>query len=222
MSTTMDSSGPTASRTLVRGRAERAARHRGIRRLRRAMGWFLAMLLGLFAPCPAVEAARQSEVPAALEYEVKAAFLFNFARFVEWPGVPETRDRTFTIGILGPDPFGEILDRTVAGKTFNGQAIAVRRLRDPKDATTCRILFIGRSEDRRLPEILETLRGAPVLTVTEIAPGTRDGGVIRFFMEDRGVRFEIDLDAAARAGLKISSRLLSVARVVRDPAVGGR
>ncbi|MBZ5639719.1 MAG: YfiR family protein [Acidobacteriia bacterium] len=162
-----------------------------------------------------------AEPAARLEYEVKAAFLFNFARFVEWPDVRGVGDRTFTIGILGSDPFGEILDRAVAGKKFNGQTIAVRRLREPKDATACRILFIGTSEDRRFLEIMETLRGAPVLTVTEMTTGKR-GAVIRFFIEDRGVRFEVDLDAAARSGLKISSRLLSVARVLRDPVAGGR
>jgi hypothetical protein len=150
------------------------------------------------------------------EYAVKAAFLYNFARFVEWPGQALGNGGSpLLVGVMGDDPFGSSIDQVVAGKNVNGHPIAVNRLRWGQDLRQCHILFISSSEARRLPQILASLRGASVLTVADMERFDQQGGVVRFFIEDGKVRFEINVDAADQAGLKISSKLLALAKIVR-------
>jgi hypothetical protein len=150
------------------------------------------------------------------EYAVKAAFLYNFARFVEWPGQALGNGGSpLLVGVMGDDPFGNSIDQVVAGKNVNGHPIAVNRLRWGQDLRQCHILFISSSEARRLPQILASLRGASVLTVADMERFDQQGGVVRFFIEDGKVRFEINVDAADRAGLRISSKLLALAKIVR-------
>ena len=153
------------------------------------------------------------------EYQVKAVFLYNFARFVEWPADPPTVP--IVIGILGEDPFGNALEETVRGKTINGHELAVKHLKSGQEARGCQIVFVASSERRRLRPLLASLGGAGVLTVGETEGFAESGGIISFTLEDDRVRFEINVDAAQRAGLKISSKLLSLAKVVRDPGQGG-
>ena len=155
-----------------------------------------------------------AQAQASGEYAVKAAFLYNFARFVEWPG-DALGNGPLLVGVVGDDPFGSSIDQTVAGKNVNGHPIAVRRLRWGQNLRQCHILFISSSEAKRLPQILESLRGASVLTVGDIEHFDRQGGVVRFLIEDGKVRFEINVDAADQAGLKISSKLLALAKIVR-------
>jgi hypothetical protein len=150
------------------------------------------------------------------EYAVKAAFLYNFARFVEWPGEALGNGGSpLLVGVMGDDPFGSSIDQVVAGTNVNGHPIAVNRLRWGQDLRQCHILFISSSEARRLPQILASLRGASVLTVADMERFDQQGGVVRFFIEDGKVRFEINVDAADRAGLRISSKLLALAKIVR-------
>jgi hypothetical protein len=151
-----------------------------------------------------------------LEYRVKAAFVFNFAKFVEWP--PGTGDSgPFVIGVFGSDPFGEILDTTVEGKTVRGRPLAVRRYISASEARGCDLLFVSAAETKHLPEILRNLAGRSVLVVGEGPELIRAGGAIGLIEEDDKVRFEINDTAAERAGLKISSQLLKLARrVTRD------
>jgi len=150
------------------------------------------------------------------EYEVKAVFLYNFAKFVEWPpSPPSDANDPFVIGIVGRDPFGEAVEQTLLRKTLNGRALAIKRFRDEQDARGCQILFIGASEKKRLRALLANLRGDPVLTVGDIENFAQAGGVIAFTLEDNRVRFEINTEAAQQAGLRISSKLLSVAKVVK-------
>ena len=152
-----------------------------------------------------------------LEHEVKAAFLFNFAKFVEWPpdGTREPGDG-FTICVADDEAFAEVLDRAVTGKTVEGRVLTVRRLQPADDVRSCRILYTGSADSPRLASLLKSLRSAAVLTVGA-APGfTRRGGIINFILEDNRVRFEINPDAAGRAGLRISSKLLQLATIVRD------
>jgi hypothetical protein len=148
---------------------------------------------------------------SASEYEVKAGFLLNFLRFVEWPMPPAGQAREpFSICIIGDDPFRDILDRMVQGETVSGRPIMVRRL--PRWQDPCQLLFVSSSER----DVFRTLRqaGPGVLTVGE-APGfLTDGGMINFVVDDRRVRFDINVAAASAASVKISSRLLSVARTV--------
>ena len=153
------------------------------------------------------------------EYEVKAAFLYNFARFVEWPDPAPAAEEPVEICVLGEDPFGEVLDRTIAKKKVRGHPVVARRIEGPDDAATCRIVFVSASEERLRPT-LETLAREQTLTVGEDDDFTKQGGMIKFLLDERRVRLEINVDALERAGLKASSQLLRVARVVRRTKEG--
>jgi hypothetical protein len=159
----------------------------------------------------------QSQPPT--EYEVKAAFLYEFGRFVEWPVSPRQGGDSFAICVLGEDPFGLVLDETVQGKTISSATVIARRILAVRDAETCRILFISPSENSRLPEILKALEGRSVLTVGEENQFTRRGGMISFRTEENRVRIAINQAATERAGIKLSSQLLKIATVVE--AAGG-
>jgi len=149
------------------------------------------------------------------EYEVKAAFILNFARFVEWPDTaPAGGSGVLTIGILGKDPFEGALERVVENKMVGARKLAVVHVDGIELMKPVQILFISRSESGRLAEILARLRGAPVLTVGEMEHFARDGGVINFILEESRIRFEINPAAARSAGLRVSSKLLSVAKVI--------
>jgi hypothetical protein len=156
------------------------------------------------------------------EYQVKAAYLYNFGRFVAWPAkVAPVKNGSFTICVLGQDPFGPALNATLAGETINGENVAARRIPSPEDAVNCRILFISSSESDRLQQILATLRDASVLTVSDLPEFTRRGGMVQFTMEGDRVRFEVNLATAEHAGLSLSSELLKVATSVRKNSQAG-
>ena len=142
---------------------------------------------------------------------MKAAFLLNFAKFVEWPAghVKET----FTIGILGRDPFDSALD-SLSGKTVRGKRVVVRRYQDPDESREADILFISASEKRELPRILKTIRGNSILTVGDSKDFGRSGVMINLLLLQKRVGFEINLAAAQRDGLQISSNLLKLAQEV--------
>ncbi len=153
---------------------------------------------------------------APSEYQIKAAFLFNFARFVEWPERAFPGPRTpLSICILGEDPFGGELDRMVAGKNVEGHPVDVRRLRREAETAGCHVLFLGAAENDRAPGVLAALGGSPTLTVGEQSAFGDAGGTIAMSLEKSRVAFEVNLAAAGRAGLKISSRLLKLATRVR-------
>jgi hypothetical protein len=161
-----------------------------------------AVLVLLVLACPGFQ-------PRALaqysEYEVKAAFLVNFAQFVKWPAKPGVQP---SIGILGDDPFGGALERVAHGNIGRSQ-----RLEDLKG---CQILFISKSERPRIGQILASLQGTGVLTVSDIEEFARKGGVIGFFMDGAKVRFEINPEAGQKAGLEISSKLMKLGRIVNS------
>jgi hypothetical protein len=146
------------------------------------------------------------------EYEVKAAFLCSFPDFVEWPS--RTND-VVTIGVLGEDPFGSSLVETVRARARESRTLVVRHLNRLDEARECQVLFVSESETPRLGQIFRTLDGATILTVSDIAGFAGRGGVIGFTLEEKRVRFEINTDAAERAGLRVSSRLLKLAHIVR-------
>ena len=150
------------------------------------------------------------------EYAVKAAFLYNFAKFVEWP--PEAMgggSSPLVLGVLGDDPFHGAIDQVVAGKTANGRPLVVRRLKWGQDLRQCHILFISSSERKRLAEVLGALRGASVLTVADMDQFGQQGGMIQFVIEQSKVRFDINVGAAQTVRLKFSSKLLALARNAR-------
>jgi len=157
----------------------------------------------------------RAQVPEATpsEYQLKAAFLFNFAKFVEWPAEAfRKRDSALVIGVLGDNPFDSDLERTVQNKTINGHPFTVRQLKALPEVKSCHILFISKSERRRLPEIMTALDAANVLTVSEVDHFLQAGGMVNFVMEGNKVRFEINDEAAKRASLRISSKLLNLAK----------
>jgi len=152
---------------------------------------------------------------APTEYQVKAAYLFNFLKFVEWPGDPlaDTHGH-WVIGIVGDNPFGDELTQIIAGKTVQGHELQVRQFRAGEDLHECHVLFISTSEKKRIPSVLAALSGSSVLTVGDMDHFIESGGMIQFVMEEKRVRFGIDVGASSRARLKISSKLLSLARTV--------
>jgi hypothetical protein len=150
------------------------------------------------------------------EFDVKAAYLYNFAKFVQWPTDAGRREaRTFNVCVLGEDPFGAVLDRVVAGGSINGRTVVARRLASTQDVRTCHILFLGGMDERRAVETLDALGRADVLTVSDLPEFTRRGGMIQFVVQGARVRFEVNLDRARDAGLMLSSELLRVALAVR-------
>jgi len=156
--------------------------------------------------------ARASD-PLPSQYQLKAAFLYNFAKFVDWPpSAYSSATAPFVIGLIGQNPFGNELERTVTNKMIAGHAFVVKQLKSLSEAARCQILFISTSERKRLPDILKAVRGQSVLTVSELDRFLQAGGMIQFIMEGNRVRFEINDAAARQAGLRISSKLLGVAR----------
>lgn len=167
-------------------------------------------------------AAPVSAQKATGEYDVKAAFLYNFAKFVEWP--PDAFDAPgspMTLCILGKDPFGDTLDTLVRGETLQGRRMSVHRTRDVLEVRDCHIVFLSQGERSRQEEVLAMVRGAHTLTVGESDSFLEGGGVIRFVLEANRVRFEVNLAAAERNGLRISSQLLRLARSVQPAGQGG-
>jgi hypothetical protein len=151
------------------------------------------------------------------EYDLKAAFLFNFAKFIEWPAGSFTSPQfVFTVCVLGRDPFGHVLDDSLQGKMIKDRPLAVRRLKDKTEARSCQIVFVSSSDSAKLAEILESVRGASVLLVGETNGFAAAGGTIELTLEGNRVRFTINTDAAGRAGLIFSSKLLVLAKLVHD------
>jgi hypothetical protein len=211
---------PSAPRTGIgkaRGRMNRpgtifSPSGRGLRRLLFAA---CALLLGV------IQVNAQSE-PFS-EYQVKAAFLYTFTKFVEWP--PEVfsdSSAPIVLGIFGHDPFGSLLTEIVADKTVNGRKVIVKRFKEGQDLRSCHILFVSVSEKKHLPQILGDLKESGVLTVSEMEGFAQSGGMIGFVLEKNKVKLEINLEASTRARLKMSAKMLAVARIVAEDQRGGK
>jgi hypothetical protein len=151
-----------------------------------------------------------------LEYQVKAAFLLNFIKFVEWPATAfPSPDTPITICVVGVDPFGPILDRMVEGESVNSRAVRTRRSVPEANPQGCHVAFVSRYERRGMAQIASHLGSSSVLTVSELPGFTALGGMIEFVMEEEKIGFYINAAMAEAAGLKLSSRLLRAAREVR-------
>lgn len=157
----------------------------------------------------------QTDTPG--EYQLKAAFLFNFAKFIQWPAsaFPSAQSE-FEICILGDDPFGKSIDDVLRDKAISEHPVAILRCKGLSDLTHCHIVFVSSSEKKRLSEILASLKGANALVVGETDGFAESGGAIQFTIENQRVRFIINVDAAEHAGLQVSSKLLALAKVVRE------
>jgi hypothetical protein len=158
-----------------------------------------------------------SQSSGTTSYEVKTAFLFNFAKFIDWPSSSFVNPQTpFTLCVLGQDPFGHVLDDGLQGKTIGDRPLVVRRLKDKAEARHCQMVFVSSSETAYLEAVIENLQGANVLLVGEANGFAALGGAIEFILEDNHVRFAINADAVDRSGLKFSSKLLALAKIVHD------
>jgi hypothetical protein len=168
----------------------------------------VGVILGTF-----IAASAQPELD---EYQVKAAFLYNFAKFVEWP--PQAFDvaaNPIIVCIVGETPIYTLLESAVIDKTAGNRSLAVRKVSDGQQATGCHILFIGRADRKRIPAVLAAITPWGILTVGETPEFVAEGGVVNFKLENGRVRFEINVDAARRERLRISSKLLSLAEIVK-------
>jgi len=175
-------------------------------------------LAATFLICGLQARAQNFDAAGSSEYLVKAGFIYNFAKLVEWPAASFTSSgQPIVIGVLGSDSFATTLERVVEGKKIELRPFSVKRLKslkDPKDCA-CQMLFIAAAESTHAEEIIQLLRGASVLTIAETPGFSKQGGIINFVLEDSKVRFEVNVDAAKHAGLNISSRLLSLAKIVQ-------
>ncbi len=164
------------------------------------------MLLGVISAAghPALDPSQPTQ------YDVEAAYLFDFGRFISWPQ-PRSADAPFVICILGENPFGSALDSTIAGEVLRGRKVEDRRITRAQDALPCSILYISSSEASRLNKILAAIQHAPVLTVSDMPDFAEHGGMVQFVLRDGRVRFEVNLASAQQVGLSMSSELLKVA-----------
>jgi hypothetical protein len=156
------------------------------------------------------------------EHQVKAAYIYNFGKFVKWPdGAPANQSGSFVICVLDQDPFGATLQSTLAGESVGGKPVVVRRLPRAQDATGCHILFIGSAQERDLNKILAVIDDSSVLTVSDMPDFSKRGGMIQFVPVGDRIRFEINLNGAERSRLVFPSELLKVAVAVRKPTRSG-
>lgn len=167
---------------------------------------FCCSVTGLILAVAPIRATAQEL--ATSEFAVKAAYLYQFGRYVEWPSRSKPDDEPFTICVWAADSLATTLEATVKGEDIRGQRIAAKRLPAIKDLTGCRILFIGRSERDQMAGALRLAQGQPILTVGEGAEFVRSGGMIAFTQLDRKIKFEVNLPAAESATLTVSSQLL--------------
>ena len=171
-----------------------------------------AALMVMATVCVLVSSAPTAHTAPVREYAIKAAFLYHFAEFVEWPA-DKLAPASITLCVLGKDPFGTALN-TIEGKEIKGKKLSIKRLAVGQGLASCHILFISTSEEERLGHILTSLRHASVLTVSEIARFVYRGGMINFVKRKNKMRLEINASVAKQAGLKLSSHLLRLAKVV--------
>ncbi len=180
----------------------------------------IGLLLALAFPL-ATAAVTGAEPPSPSMYQVQAAFLFNFAKFVTWPDDAfERGGNAMIIGVIGEDPFGAALEETVRDKTIMGRKLTVKRFARVQDAVNSHILFLSASEENRLPQAVKALEKTSVLTVSDMDQFAERGGMVAFTVEDQKVRFNVNVGAVERAGLKMGSQVLKLARIVSDKPRG--
>jgi hypothetical protein len=173
---------------------------------------FFFLTCGIFL----ISTSLYAQPKAPSEYHVKAAFLYNFAKFIEWPAEAFTQSNDILICVMGQDPFGASLDQTIVGKVVQGKKLSILRLEKDVEIKPCHILFISASEKDRLKKVREEIKGTHILTVGDMDQFTQMGFVINFISDENKIRFEINPSAAERAGLKISAQLMKLAVIVQE------
>jgi hypothetical protein len=151
----------------------------------------------------------------ARETDVKAAFLYNFTKFIEWPS-PSSTSEPIHLCVVGDDSLRQSLEKTIAGEVVNGRPLKSLAPRTPEEARACQLLFVGEPQAERDARMLSAVRDLPVLTVSDRTDFARQGGGIEFVREDNRLRFDVNLLGAQRGGIRVSSRLLKVARSVHE------
>lgn len=174
------------------------------------------MLLGLMLAVPDLPARAESN---PIERAVKATYLYKLGSFIEWPPTAfDSPSSPVYLCVVGDDPFEDLLDRAVHGQRIGERPVVVRRLRTVDRQSGCQIMYAAGSEAQSVAKILDTVRGTPVLTITDSARDARARGIIHFVIHDNRVRFVIDDYAASKNGITISSKVLSLALSVRPRA----
>lgn len=150
-----------------------------------------------------------------IEYKLKAVYIYNFLQFIEWPSSAfNDQNSPIVIGILGEDPFGEVIDETVKSEKIGDRPIKVKRYKFISDIDTCQVLFVCASEDKNVKNILYNLKGLPILTISDINDFAENGGNINFYVDENKLRFKINVKTLQDAKLKVSSKLLRLAKVI--------
>ena len=193
---------------------------RGSAQRRVVVAVLLVMAVFSLLPRQAVSANKPNSLS---EQQVKAAFLFNFIKFIEWPaGAFPDKNSPIVIGIIGDDPVGRGLEQYLQNKSIGGRELVMRQIEWPGEIRGVHILLLCASEAKAASAILACLKGTSVLTVGETDRFGKQGGIINFYIEENKVRFEINIDAAGQARLKISSQLLSLAKIIHEDPHTGR
>jgi hypothetical protein len=171
---------------------------------------------------PGANNAASSSLDAPIsEYQVKALYLYNFTKFVEWPANSfNTRTSPIIIGIIGDESFGNLVEEVTKNKTIQERSIVVRRLKWSEDILSCHMLFIGAYDNKRMDQFSDILQSAPILTITEIDEASKNKGIMNLFIDGGKVQFEANLTAAEKAQLRISSKLLRMAKAVTGKIQG--
>jgi hypothetical protein len=171
----------------------------------------IAVILGMEMIVPAAAQAQTAD-----EYQVKAAYMYNLAKFVDWPADAfESPSQPIVFCVLGQTPLSQPLRDALAGKVVGQRALQFRQLADPKQAGDCKVLFISFPDKKRVREILDQVKSLHILTVGEADGFTEEDGIVRFYLDAGRVRLEFNLDAADDAKLHVSSKLLSLGRTVK-------
>jgi hypothetical protein len=166
----------------------------------------------------AIEASAATNDPGASAPDLRAAFMYNFAKFTEWPTTVVGRDRPIVFCVTDDAEVADALEEIVKGRAVGGHALAVRRTGLGSDVRACHLLYVSGLDPKRASEVIGSVNHAPVLTVGDFERFAQMGGVASFFVEDGKMRFAINIDSVQRAGLQVSSQLLMLARIVRTDA----
>ncbi|HTF29246.1 MAG TPA: YfiR family protein [Flavitalea sp.] len=152
----------------------------------------------------------------AQEYQLKAVFLFNFTQFVDWPPSSFDTDQSpVVIGVLGDNPFGSYLDEIVSGESIRGHPVVVHYYKNVEDVQECHILFVTLTEITKRKKVIEPLKGKDILTVSDALHFAAEGGMIRFFIANNNIKFQINLESARASKMVFSSKLLRLAEIYK-------
>jgi len=182
----------------------------------RARQRWLARLTGLALLCVVCGTCLGAEKAALKEHQLKAAFIYNFTKFIEWPasGFPDT-NAPFVVAVAGATPCAAELEQIARDRKVNGRELIINVVKTPEAARGAHVLFVPAAEEARLKDWLAAVRGTSVLTIGESESFLKEGGIINFMLEGEKIRFEIEMDQADVASLKVSAQLQKLARTVR-------